>query len=410
MHIISAFSIVCYICLAMPCRMVQGFSSLGEIVGALIYMNEFLKTPNRYVASGIIDFAARLGSLFALIIASFALFADFNWRVAFWIGAVIAVIGVFARIKLRETPDFVDYKRRMKLKEELSGSRIYTPNKNAKYDKKAVLAMFFGVVTMPVTFYISYIYIGGFMKTSLGISPEDVINHNLKLAFLVPLSTIIMIFFMKKYHPIRVLKFNLILTLIIIPFVPYCLENAKNFYLIICLQFLIYAFIGSFYNEAMWIKHFPIEKRFTIVAVVFGVATALGYGVPAFVLPPLSKYMGHYAILVFFIPCIVGFLWALSYLKKLEIKKGCYHNYPNEDFPHEDTAMREEEYEYENLGDEYEPYKSKCEYSEALLNKLEIISKEENRKLNMKLIEKAIIFAKKWALLNKYSIQLRKLI
>ncbi len=86
------------------CRVMQGFSSLGEAMGALIYMNEFFKTPNRYVASGIIDFAGRLGTMFALVIASFALFADFNWRLAFWIGAVIAVIGVFARIRLRETP------------------------------------------------------------------------------------------------------------------------------------------------------------------------------------------------------------------------------------------------------------------------------------------------------------------
>ena len=82
-----------------------------------------------------------LGVLFALIIASFALFADFNWRLAFWIGAVIAVIGVFARTRLRETPDFADYKRRMKLKEELSESKIYTSSKKVKYDKKAVIAM-----------------------------------------------------------------------------------------------------------------------------------------------------------------------------------------------------------------------------------------------------------------------------
>jgi MFS family permease len=379
----------------MLCRMIQGFSTSGEAMGALIYMNEFLKSPNRYVASGIIDFARRIGSLFALIIASFALFADFNWRLAFWIGAVIAVIGVFARTRLRETPDFVDYKRRMKLKEELSESKIYTSSKKVKYDKKAVIAMFFGIAIDSISFYISYIYIGIFMKNSLGMSPADVIKHNLIVAMLSSLSPIILALFSKKYHPIRILKFNLIIVAIIIPFVPYFLENIKNLILIIFLQFIINAFIGSFYAEAMWMKHFPVERRFAIVATTFGVATALGMAVVSFGLPPLSKYMGHYAILVFFIPCIIGFLWSLSYLKELEIKTGRYHNYPNEDFPHEDTAGKEEEYEYE-MGDEYKSFINRCEYSEALLNKLEIISKEENRKLNMKLIEKAIIFAKKW--------------
>jgi len=378
------------------CRVMQGFSSLGEAMGALLYMNEFLKSPNRYVASGIIDFAARLGTMFALVVASFALFADFNWRLAFWIGAVIAVIGVFARIRLRETPEFADYKTRMKLKEEQSGSKIYTPSKNVKYDKKAILALFSSISIAPISLYVTYIYIGEFMKNSLGLSPGDVINHNLRLAFLAALASVIFVLFVRKFHPIKILKFNIILVAVIIPFVPYCLENVKNLYLITCLQFLIYAFVCTFYNEAIWVKHFPVEKRFIIVATTFGTAIALGTAIVSFGLPPLSKYMGHYAILVFFIPCIIGFLWSLSYLKELEIKTGRYHNYPNEDFPHEDTAGKQEDYEYENLEDEYKSFSNRCEYSEALLNKLEIISKEENRKLNMKLIEKAIIFAKKW--------------
>ena len=92
---------------------------------------------------------------------------------------------------------------------------------------------------------------------------------------------------------------------------------------------------------------------------------------------------------------IYGAFLSIKYLKELEIKTGRYHNYPNEDFPHEDTAMREEDYEYE-MEDEYKSFINRCEYSEALLSRLEIISKEENRKLNVKLIEKAIIFAKKW--------------
>lgn len=79
----------------------------------------------------------------------------------------------------------------------------------------------------------------------------------------------------------------------------------------------------------MWMKHLPIERRFAIVAITFGVATALGFGIVSFGLSSLSKYMGHYTILVFYMPCIMGCLWRVSYLKKLEIKRGSYHNYPH---------------------------------------------------------------------------------
>lgn len=166
-------------------------------------MNEFLKTPHRYIASGAIDFASRLGGLFALAVASFAIFVNFNWRLAFWIGAVIAVIGVFARTRLRETPEFVDYKTRMKLKEEQSGSKMYTPSQDIKYDKKAILALFFGIVIHPISFYVAYMYIGEFMKNSLGMSPQDVIYHNLKLAFLGVLSSVLLLLFSRKYHPVK---------------------------------------------------------------------------------------------------------------------------------------------------------------------------------------------------------------
>ncbi len=49
----------------------------------------------------------------------------FNWRVAFWIGAGIAMIGVLARTALRETPEFADAKRQIKYileKNKLDGS------------------------------------------------------------------------------------------------------------------------------------------------------------------------------------------------------------------------------------------------------------------------------------------------
>ena len=138
-------------------------------------------------------------------------------------------------------------------------------------------------------------------------------------------------------------------------------------------------------------QNFVLIFQYTI-----GVATALGFGIVSFGLSSLSKYMVHYAILVFYMPCIRGCLWVVSYLKKLEIKRGYYHNYPHEDFPHDDTAGTDEEIEYANLDHEYEPLSHRCEYSTNLMNKLDEFSKEKNVKLNMKVIEKAITFAKKW--------------
>lgn len=40
---------------------------------------------------------------------------NFNWRYAFCFGALVALIGSVARTGLRETPEFADAKRRMKM-------------------------------------------------------------------------------------------------------------------------------------------------------------------------------------------------------------------------------------------------------------------------------------------------------
>jgi MFS family permease len=96
------------------CRVMQGMSSMGEVVGAELYITETINPPAQYAIVGSLGVFASLGALGALGIASLVTIHDFNWRVAFWIGAVIALIGSVARTRLRETPEFVDAKRQLK--------------------------------------------------------------------------------------------------------------------------------------------------------------------------------------------------------------------------------------------------------------------------------------------------------
>ena len=51
----------------------------------------------------------------ALTIANLVNTNGFNWRTAFYCGAVIALIGFFARTKLRETQDFINAKKRFSI-------------------------------------------------------------------------------------------------------------------------------------------------------------------------------------------------------------------------------------------------------------------------------------------------------
>ncbi|AFC73346.1 MFS transporter [Rickettsia montanensis] len=95
------------------CRVAQGISSMGEIMGAQIYLTEIIKPPTQYSSVAMIATASTVGGVAALGIASIVTSYSFSWRIAFWMGAVIAVIGLTARTTLREIPVLADAKHQL---------------------------------------------------------------------------------------------------------------------------------------------------------------------------------------------------------------------------------------------------------------------------------------------------------
>ena len=95
------------------CRILQGLSSMGEIVGAEIYLTEMTKPPAQYPAVMLIAVCSVLGGTAALGIASLVTSFGLNWRIAFWMGAGTAIVGTIARTTLRETPDFANAKKEL---------------------------------------------------------------------------------------------------------------------------------------------------------------------------------------------------------------------------------------------------------------------------------------------------------
>jgi MFS family permease len=384
------------------CRMLQGFSSLGEAMGASIYLTEVLKSPTRYVACGMVGTATRVGGLLALNVALLAVSMNFNWRLAFWIGAVIAFVGIFARMRLRETPEFVDFKRRMKNRAEQSGQDIEVIENSIVYqekvDPKTILSCILSVLIMPFYIYVTYIYLGNFMKKSLGLSSAEVISQNLKVSMCTVMLSLMTIYFVRKYHPLKITRVTIAIFTLLLLFIPHWLNNITNLFSLFFIQLIMFIpGCSAFGTLAMsvWFKHFPVAKRFRIAATSYAIGNALGFTIASFALAPLTDYFGYYALWVLYCPIIIGFLYSMNYVKKLEIKKGLYHNYPEEDFTEPDTAAKEEDFEYD-LDEEYQSSNLSCEYADKLLNRLKELNLESKKKINIRLVEKAIIFAKYW--------------
>jgi MHS family proline/betaine transporter-like MFS transporter len=94
------------------CRALQGMSSIGESIGAELYILETVRKPYQYVAVGLIGLAGVVGMVVSLIVAKLVLSVCIDWRIIFYVGTVVAGIGLVARRKLREAPEYSDAKRK----------------------------------------------------------------------------------------------------------------------------------------------------------------------------------------------------------------------------------------------------------------------------------------------------------
>ena len=132
------------------CRIVQGISSMGEVVGAEIYLTETISRPALFPVIASMEVLVSLGGLAALGVAFLVTSCGMNWRLAFWMGAVIAIVSAFARTRLRETPDFLDMKRKW-LKKEVHqmnidadpiGGEAFNATWKERINKKTLISYF----------------------------------------------------------------------------------------------------------------------------------------------------------------------------------------------------------------------------------------------------------------------------
>lgn len=306
------------------CRVIQGVSSLGEIVGAEIYLTEMTKPPVQYSGVALIGALSAVGGMSALGIASLVTLIELNWRVAFWIGAVVAIIGVIARTTLRETPEFSDAKKRLAgtfektntNKEELKNNIIY----NAKINKKTVLYLFFMDCTWPVCFYFLYFYCSNILKNTFGYSSEQIIHHNFIISIVHVLSTIVLVYLSYKIYPLKIVKFRFWGFLLSLPVLPYVLSYhvVTPFHLLLVQLFFI--LFRTDYSPAtpIFYKCLPTFKRFTIISLSFALSRALMHIITSFGFIYIINYLGNWGLLIIMSPVAVGFIFGINYFNHLE--------------------------------------------------------------------------------------------
>lgn len=310
------------------CRMVQGVASLGEIVGAEVYLTETIEKPARYPIVAFIAVSSVAGTVMALVVASAFTSFNMDWRIAFWIGAGIAAVGSIARTRLRETPEFADIKRRLKevtsIEDKIEASKakklirdtILSGHKD-DYQKSAFL-FFLIQCSWPICFYFSYVYCGNILK-SLGCTAEQIIHQNLAVT-LVQLASLGFVSCLSyRVHPLKILKVKALIFLAFIIAMPFWLSHANSPLHIFFVQAVSVAFAAnSTPGVPVFLGRLPVLKRYTYASLSHAFSRACMYIVTSFGLIYLTTWFDVWGLWVVFIPSTIGFLIGVRHFEKLE--------------------------------------------------------------------------------------------
>ena len=311
------------------CRALQGMSSIGESIGAELYTAELIDPPLRYKAVGYIGFAGVVGMSVSLMVAQVVLSLDINWRVIFWVGATIALIGSAARVTLRESPEFSDATRKLRNMLERTLDNGQALQNNAAYLEKVSfktsLAYFLIFCGWPFCFYFSYVYCSTILKNQFHYTSAELINHNFIVSIFNLIGLFIFIRLTEKIHPLFLLKVKLIIYIPFLCLVPFLLTKAESPSIILIIQIIGVVFGHSTIPaKAIFLMHFPIFKRFRYASMITALAHITLYIITSFGLVYTTNFFDVYGILLISLPITFCFLLGLLHFEKLEKQSGDY--------------------------------------------------------------------------------------
>ncbi|GAA3662139.1 MFS transporter [Microbacterium marinilacus] len=151
------------------CRCVQGLSAGGEWTGSAAYLIESTPTPHRGKFGSVISATAALativGSLFALTLNNVLSEEDllaWGWRVPFLLAAPLALIGLYIRMRLGETPVY----QQVEAQGEVQKSPIL---RSLRQNMRPILLTLAIAAVQGTGFYYLATYVVNYLTTTVGL-------------------------------------------------------------------------------------------------------------------------------------------------------------------------------------------------------------------------------------------------
>lgn len=170
-------------------RLLQGFSTGGQSSGAATYLTEFAPQDRRGMWAGMSTCTQVLPFVVTALVVlwvstTFAdAYASWAWRIPFLVAGPLALVGLYLRLKLDDTPAFRAVQREGR-RERAPLRRVLTT-----YRKEVLLVMALAGVDS-LAFYTMSTYMSTYLETNVGLPARTVLVSNsigLACYLLIPL-------------------------------------------------------------------------------------------------------------------------------------------------------------------------------------------------------------------------------
>ncbi len=263
-------------------RILQGLSLGGAYSGSISYVVEHAAPDQRSTIGSVIKLSLVVGFLFGSLISTIVAsslspeaFYSWGWRLPFFLGVGIGVVGFYIRNHGDESPVYEQAKKDGTLSESpVRDTFVKHPTK--------MLRAFMAYIFVTVPFYTIAIYMIAYTKNHLGLTEEQALQIN-SLSMATMLITIFPAARLADKIGRRPVLLMAIVAMILLTYPAFTLMQSGTFLAVLGGQAILAMILGWYLGPipAVLVEIFPTSIRYTGMSLAYNLCAILGGFTPS---------------------------------------------------------------------------------------------------------------------------------
>ncbi|MCI9888326.1 MFS transporter [Micrococcales bacterium 31B] len=265
--------------LLLLCRLVQGLSAGGELIGSNTLVAEHVPASRRGLIVGFtttfVNLPVPVILLFEVLLVALLgeeSFVAFGWRIPFWLGGAFALIGLVLRFGVAESPEF-------RAAAGQGGPRASatlekTPLLGAlRHDRRSIFFVFAVAVLSGLAFYVIATYMVSYLTVVVGLERREALAANavgmVVLFILQPFGGLLSDIFGRR----RLLLVGGLL-IVLTTVLGFALASTGDLLWVVVSQVLLAAAFAPYFGTtcAFMVEAFPVARRYSGGVIAFNAA------------------------------------------------------------------------------------------------------------------------------------------